>query len=286
MFGAEGTAGLGAWVTRQEAAASGADRTVQGWAAAALEASRTAQEPGAPPGASGRIEPVRLDGAAPSWEEQLAGLRRRMEVLRDSGPMPDPLQREQGDVLYGQLREQARGLFEAMVAAYRGLCPEGYPLIDDNGITGTGGAIGIRFDVHHAFFFTYERVKIKQKKTKEEELQGLAGALGLVPRKRMPGDPLPRPKPSDPVRLAMIALRWDEHSGWQEAHRPLDPRWDEALLREHLAAFLVGIGYDLTVAAQVRYRLEEDEVARDEEDGAAEPPARPRPGWRMQVFDE
>ncbi len=286
MFGAEGTAGPGTRIAGWAAAPPEANRTAQGWAAAALEAGQTVQEPGAPRAASGCIEPVRPDGAASSWEAQLAGLRRRMEVLRDSGPMPDPLQRQQGDVLYGQLREQARGLFEAMVAAYRGLCPEGYPLIDDNGITGTGGAIGIRFDVHHAFFFTYERVKIKQKKTREEEPQGLAGALGLVPRKRMPGDPLPRPKPSDPVRLAMIALRWDEHSGWQEVHRPLDPRWDEVLLREHLAAFLVGIGYDLTVAAQVRYRLEEDEVARDEEADAASPPARPRQGWRMQVFDE
>lgn len=272
MAGAERIAGLGSQVARR--------------AAMAPENHRMAPDAGEPSGASGQPGPVGLDGATPSWEEQLVGLRRRMEALRDAGPMPDPLRREQGDVLYGRLRERARRLFEATVEAYRGLCPEGYPLIDDNGITGTGGAIGIRFDVHHAFFFTYERVKIKHKKSKEEELQGLAGALGLVPKKRMPGEPMPQPKPGDPVRLAMIALRWDEHSGWQEMHRPLDPRWNETLLREHLAAFLVGIGYDLTVAARIRYQLEEGEWAADEHDEPAEAPAKPRQGWRMQVFDE
>jgi hypothetical protein len=184
------------------------------------------------------------------WGEELAALRRRAEVLRRAGPMPDPITREEGERLFARLRESVRTLLEATVEAYRGQCPEGYPLVDDNQIPGTGGAIGVRFDEHHSFFFTFERVARKQKKDKERA--GSAGAPETAPKKRMPGDPLPPPDPDEPVRLAMIALRYDEHSGWQETHRPLDPRWDEQLLREHLAAYLVGVGYDLTVAAQLQ----------------------------------
>ena len=188
-----------------------------------------------------------------SWHEQLAALRQRMVTLRDAGPLPDPITRAEGERNYARLRDTARELFAATVTAYRGLCAGGYPVIDDNEIPGTGGAIGIRFDEHHSFFFTFERVRRKKKLAKEES--GALGPHGEVPRKRMPGDPLPPTDPDEPVRLAMLALRWDEYSGWQESHRPLDPRWDEELLREHLAAYLVGVGYDLTVAAQVQETL-------------------------------
>jgi hypothetical protein len=186
----------------------------------------------------------------PQWSDELAELRGRAEALRATGPMPDPLPRAEGEANYARLREAAQALFQATVAAYRDLCPGDYPLIDDNGIPGTGGAIGIRFDEHHSFFFTFERVKARSKKDGQDERFRQASTPGAVPRKRMPGDPLPEADPSEPVRLAMIALRYGEHSGWQETHRALDPRWDERLLREHLAAFLVGIGYDLTVTAR------------------------------------
>src|SRR5438093_1796213 len=180
------------------------------------------------------------------WSEELAALRRRADVLRHAGPMPDPITREEGERHFARLRESVRTLVAATVEAYRGLCPDGYPVVDDNQITGTGGAIGVRFDEHHSFFFTFERVGRKQKQDKARART--ADTPGAAPRKRMPGDPLPPPDPHEPARLAMIALRYDERSGWQETHRPLDPRWDEQLLREHLAAYLVGVGYDLTVA--------------------------------------
>src|SRR5438874_6731988 len=106
--------------------------------------------------------------------------------------MADPITRRAGEDHFARLRDTARDLLAAIVDAYRGLCPDGYPVVDDNQITGTGGAIGIRFDEHHSFFFTFERVKRKQRKLKEE-LPGAAGGQGTAPRKRMPGDPLPPP---------------------------------------------------------------------------------------------
>jgi len=197
-----------------------------------------------------------MTDALPPWSDELGALRRRAEALRATGPMPDPLPRAEGEANYARLREAARTLFQATVDAYCDLCPDGYPLIDDNGIAGTGGAIGIRFDEHHSFFFSFERVQTKKRKGRVSEQDRRVEALGEVPRKRMPGDPIPEADPSEPVRLAMIALRYGERSGWQETHRPLDPRWDQRLLREHLAAYLVGVGYDLTVAAQVRAELD------------------------------
>src|SRR5437660_852436 len=126
-----------------------------------------------------------------TWNEQLAALRERMETLRDAGPLPDPITRAEGEQNFARLREAARELFAAIVTAYRGLCAGGYPVIDDNAIPGTGGAIGIRFDEHHSFFFTFERVR-RKKKMGKQPADGL-GSPGEVPRKRMPGDPLPPP---------------------------------------------------------------------------------------------
>jgi hypothetical protein len=187
-----------------------------------------------------------MNDRASSWTEELAALRRRAERLRARGPMPDPLRRIEGQAGYARLRETARALFEATVAAYQGLCPEGYPRIDDNGILGTGGAIGIRFSDHHSFWFSFERVRPRRPQPARAGPVATA-APEPVSRRRLPGEPLPPPDPDEPVRLAMLALRWDERNGWSELHRPLDPRWDERLLREHLAAFLTGVAYDLTV---------------------------------------
>jgi hypothetical protein len=193
----------------------------------------------------------------PPWSVELAELWRRADTLRATGPMPDPLSRADGEANYARLREAARTLFEATLVAYRDLCPGDYPLIDDNGIPSTGGAIGIRFDEHHSFFFAFERVKTRARKNDQDERFRQTSTASVVPRKRMPGDPLPDVDPTEPVRLAMIALRYGEHSGWQETHRALDPRWDERLLREHLAAYLVGVGYDLTVAARAARSISE-----------------------------
>ena len=43
----------------------------------------------------------------------------------------------------------------------------------------------------------------------------------------------------------MLGLRWDEDRGWVEVRRPLPPRWDLAMLRDHLTAHLIGLNYDL-----------------------------------------
>jgi hypothetical protein len=187
---------------------------------------------------------------AVSWIEELEILRRRTEALRTAGAMPDPLRRQAGEASFARLRATARTLFDATIAAYRGLCPRGYPVIDDNGIAGTGGAVGIRFSEHHSFFFALERATPPKKKETVDEIRSRQAAQESAPRKRMPGDPLPPPNPEEPVRLAMIALRYDERSGWAEVHRTLDPRWDEQLLREHLSAYLVGVAYDVTVGAR------------------------------------
>jgi hypothetical protein len=226
-----------------------------------------------------------MNGNTLSWTDELAGLRRRAEALRAMGPMPDPIRRVEGEASYARLRAAARALFEAAVEAYRGLCPPGYPCIDDNGILVTGGAIGIRFSEHHSFWFAFEQVKRKKPRKETEEPLGLAGALGYDPNRRLPGSPPPRPKPSDPVRLAMIALRFDEFSGWSEIHRPLDPRWDETLLREHLAAYLATFGYDVTVAARVKPEVDAGAWPEEGDDAPAEPAAA-RSRWRMHVPDE
>jgi hypothetical protein len=187
------------------------------------------------------------DGAPGGWGEALAALRRKAAAWQEAGPMPDPLRREDGEHAFARLRGASRRLFEATARAYRDLCPEGYPRIEDNGIPGPGGAIGLRLGPHHAFFCSLEHVR--QKARREERTEGLAGALGLSTRKRLPGDPLPPADPDQPVRLALLALRWDAAGGWSEVRRVLDPRWDEALLFAHLGAFLLGFGYDATLAA-------------------------------------
>jgi len=75
-------------------------------------------------------------------------------------------------------------------------------------------------------------------------------------------------------------------------HRPLDPRWDEGLLREHLAAFLVGLGYDVTVAAQVKGELDAEEGPTEAAEAAEAPidesplAAAARRGWHMQTLEE
>jgi hypothetical protein len=187
------------------------------------------------------------EGWGEGWGEALAALRRKAAAWQGAGPMPDPLRREDGERAFARLRVASRRLFEAARRAYRDLCPEGYPQIEDNGIPGPGGAIGLRLGPHHAFFCSLEHVR--QKARRGERTEGLAGALGLSTKKRLPGDPLPPAGPDQPVRLALLALRWDAAGGWSEVRRVLDPRWDEALLFEHLGAFLLGFGYDATLAA-------------------------------------
>ena len=77
-----------------------------------------------------------------SWEEALARLRRADALRQDEGP-PPPLIGDAGPALE-RLRATAGPLLQAVAGAYAGLCPPGYPALDDNGIPGPGGSTGLR----------------------------------------------------------------------------------------------------------------------------------------------
>jgi hypothetical protein len=188
------------------------------------------------------------NGAAPgepgtaAWAAVLATLRRRVDALRRDGARWRPLRGEAGPEALARLRREARPLLEAMGEAYRDLLPPGYPALDDNGIAGAGGSIGLRLSRWHAVFFALEHVK--QKKAPPPKPAGLIGALGVT-RKRLPGEPLPPPDPNVELELTVLSLRWDEARGWVEVRRPLDPAWTGQTLQEHLTAYALGFNYDV-----------------------------------------
>src|ERR671922_299807 len=78
---------------------------------------------------------------------------------------------------------------------------------------------------------------------------GLAGALG-VRLKRLPGQPLPPPDPHARFELVVLGLRWDDDRGWVEVRRPLDSRWDQTMLQDHLTAYLLGLNYDVAAGLE------------------------------------
>jgi hypothetical protein len=179
------------------------------------------------------------------WQAELSEMRDRAEALRRSVYPSPPLGLEDGRRALAAVRDEARVLFQETARAYESLCPAGYPQLEDNGITGPGGSIGLRFSAWHAFFFGLEH----HKHTKPAA-QRVPARVGDAPvRKRMPGEPLPPPDPTTRVELVTLALRWDESRGWVEVRRPLPARWDRAMLWEHLAAYLVGLNHDLAAGA-------------------------------------
>ncbi|MGH2367726.1 MAG: hypothetical protein ACRDI2_05955, partial [Chloroflexota bacterium] len=184
-----------------------------------------------------------MDSPTAPWEEQLATLRHRADDLRRSSGHPQPLRGPAGPAALARLREVIRPLLDGVAAAYEALCPPGYPSVEDNGIEGPGGSVGLRFSRWHAIFFALEHAP--KKKAAEAKPAGLAGALGVVP-KRLPGEPLPPPDPNAETELTVQLLRWDEGRGWVEVRRPLHPRWTLEMLQEHLVAYLIGLNYDLT----------------------------------------
>jgi len=188
------------------------------------------------------------DGAAAGgaggagWAGALATLRRRADALRRNGDRWRPLRGGDGPEALARVRREARPLLEALGEAYRDLLPPGYPALDDNGIAGAGGSIGLRLSRWHAVFFALEHVKRKQ--AAPPKPAGLIGALGVT-RKRLPGEPLPPPDPNVALELTVLALRWDESRGWVEVRRPLDPAWTAETLQEHLTAYALGFNYDV-----------------------------------------
>jgi hypothetical protein len=180
------------------------------------------------------------------WEAALARLQRRADALRQAEGPPPPLIGDAGPAALERLRATAGPLLEAVGGAYAGLCPPGYPALDDNGIPGPGGSIGLRLSRWHAVYFALEHRKKPRKA--EPKPAGLAGALGVT-RKRLPGEPLPPPDPNLEQELAVLALRWDEGRGWVEVRRPLHPSWSPETLQEHLVAYLLAFNYDVAAGA-------------------------------------
>jgi hypothetical protein len=181
-------------------------------------------------------ETVRLDA------ERLAALRARAEALREVQRAGQPLRAEAGQQALAAARTAARPLLAAVVDAYHGLCPPGYPVVEDNRIEGAGGSIGVRFSRWHAFFVSLDNVR--KRKPEEPKADAVARAAG-VRLKRLPGEPLPPPDPNVTLELATQALRWDDDRGWVEMRHVLPSNWDPAMIEEHLAGYLIGLNYDL-----------------------------------------
>jgi hypothetical protein len=187
--------------------------------------------------------PPSESSAASSWATEVSRLQRRAaELTAASGPWA-PLRGPAGAEALARLREVARPLLAEVARAYADRCPQEYPRLEDNGIQGPGGSIGLRLSPWHAVFFALEHLPTKRKGSAPKPA-GLAGALGLQP-KRMPGDPLPPPDPHVALELAVLAMRWDEGRGWVELRRPLPAAWTPAMLQEHLTAYLIGFNFDL-----------------------------------------
>lgn len=177
--------------------------------------------------------------------QRLAALRARAETLRELQRDQPPLPADAGRETLAAVREAVRPLLEAVADTYRGLCPDGYPLVEDNGITGAGGSVGVRFSPWHAFFVSLDNVRKPRPKAEEAPaVPGVATAPG-VRLKRLPGSPLPPPDPNVRVELATLALRWDPERGWVEVRRALPVRWDRSMVEEHLAGYLIGLNYDV-----------------------------------------
>jgi hypothetical protein len=181
--------------------------------------------------------------------QRLEALRARAQQLKETGAVPASLRLEEAATGWQQLREVGRQLVRAAAETYGPLCPEGYPTIEDNGIDGPGGSVGVRFSIWHAFHFAFQHAK-KRKKA-EPKPTGLAGALDIRV-KRMPGDPLPPRDPNDRFELVTQGLRWDEDRGWVETRFVLPVKWTEGMLLDLLAAYLAGFNLDVAAGLPAR----------------------------------
>lgn len=181
-----------------------------------------------------------MDDLVP-WPELVDRLAGRIEKLKSLGA-GTPLVLADGRVALAHLRLTARPLLEEVVKRYGAACHRGFPVLEDNGIEGAGGSIGVRFSRWHALYFSLENAT---RRTSSSGKVAISLESGDPTRKRLPGEPMPPPDPNRKVTLAALALRWDDDRGWMEMRRPLPPRPTERELREQLLICLTGLNYDL-----------------------------------------
>ena len=184
-----------------------------------------------------------------AWEERLSHRRERANQLQQDSAAPAKLPLDAAEREFARLRAEVRPLLDATVSAYAPLCPPDYPKIEDNGIPGPGGSLGIRFSIWHAFHVAFEHAK--KPKSDEPKPTGLAGALDIRV-KRMPGDPLPPRDPKDRFELSVLSLRWDPDRGWVEVRRVLPAQWTVEMVAELLDAYLAGLAYDVAAGLPTR----------------------------------
>ena len=192
---------------------------------------------------------VDMGSGSLAWEEQLHSLRERAAELQRDGAAPAQLPLDVAEREFARLRDATRPLLDQTATAFAQLCPPGYPRLEDNGIPGPGGSLGLRFSVWHAFHVAFEHAK--KPKSDEPKPTGLAGALDIRV-KRMPGDPLPPRDPKERFELSIQALRWDADRGWVEVRRVLPERWSAEMVAEQLAAYLAGFAYDVAAGLPTR----------------------------------
>jgi hypothetical protein len=185
---------------------------------------------------------ITVDTNNQHWTARVAALRDQANTLISDGARPEALPAADAQASFGRMRREALSVLEAAVAAYGDLCPPGYPLLEDNGIEGAGGSVGVRFSAWHAFFLSLQNAP--RPKNVELKPAGLAGALD-VRVKRMPGDPLPPPDPNVRLELVVQSLRWDGERGWVEVRRVLPRAWNLGMVQDLFAAFLAGFNYDV-----------------------------------------
>ena len=169
--------------------------------------------------------------------------RIRVEAIRTGYATPVTLARRDGEMAFAALRAAAAKRLSETVPMVGPLCPPGYPVFEDNGIFGPGGAVGVRLSAWHAIFFALEHVRLKTTRH-VTPLGVLPGESFEVKPRRLPGGPIPPPDMDAPVTLACLSLRYDPDRGWVEVRRRIDPRWDVDVIDDYLLPCLVGFAHD------------------------------------------
>lgn len=156
---------------------------------------------------------------------------------------PQVLTRRDGEKALAEVRARVGPRLRDAVSIVDRYCPTGYPVFEDNGIPGPGGAVGVRLSAWHSLFFALEADRPPPARH-VPPVGVLPGEPYEVKPRRMPGGPLPPPDMNAPVTLVCLTLRYDPDRGWVELRRRLDPRWDDDLIDDHVVPCLVGFAHD------------------------------------------